>query len=177
VFERWRPQAEALPLYPWWDYPLRLSKLADLLDTTTLPQPLFERLLWIGRYIQALETQLHDDLGTRSAEPERLHAARAERVLRWFYVMDLYLKQLAHYVTCEARRQGFSRVAQGAEQAGLLRPLPWPTVLPDGQPPERLATWLETELLDGYLPGRREPTHADYRRASLRELIQLAQRR
>lgn len=116
---RWDPRLRGRPDAYWWNHPPQFTRLNELLGSVDIPPQLFAWMTVERGNIQIRDTWLRNEL---QQQPEgQVNNDLKNR----FYWLDLYLVRLACYVVCEAKRQGFHKMAEGMEQAGIFKPRPW----------------------------------------------------
>jgi hypothetical protein len=146
-FNRWHPanNSDFWVDEIWWMYPMRFNRLTELMEAVRLHPKLWERIVGGSLVaIQWLEKHLNDFRETR----KRNVAVKAP--INEYFVLDLYLKQLARYVVCEMQRQN-QPVPQGVRETKFFQPLAWNyDRLPDS--PKEAAQIIESKFMPPGLP-------------------------
>ncbi len=163
-FERWKPTLNAMPDKEWKDHPLQFIHLYELFRTVWIHKQLLERSFAVVMNVKRLETALRELLFDR----QELN----QNAIDTYYVIDLYLKQLACYVICEAQRQGIDVPAESwVKNANIFQPSPW---LYGDSSSGIAARNLETQLIPPLPP---EPNEHAFQECALERLISQAHQR
>lgn len=169
-YRRWDPQRLLMQLDPdpyWWDHPLQFTRLNELLSSVDIAPQLFTWITGERGNIQVHKRQLRTDLKKEASE---LSTEEKNRLMEDAYWLDLYLVRLACYVVCEAKRQGFHRMADGMEQAGIFKPTPWNY----GEPATAAALDTVGNLWQAAMSKLPEPDIPGCEQCRLEKLIKLA---
>lgn len=147
----------------WIEQRLQFENLKYLLATTWLYPKLWERIQTIIVNLETREIHMKATVegGTSSATDE-------------YYLLDLYLKQVARYLAAEMLRQKFeSTELNQVAHSELYKPLPWVYGTRD-QTSEGNAQLLETQVTPPFLKPSTEPTDKIFAGCRLATLIEEA---
>lgn len=164
--EMWNPQLQDKPDDFWWGKPLGFVRFEELLEGVDLPPALRDRLHAVRRHIEIQQSLLRK--GLESATRDQ---AATDHLTSLFYIIDLYLKQLACYIFAEARRRGLGESAEHRGSTARFEPLPRLYGTTPGEAPPVTAQLMETQLLPPLQPLPAEPHESDYVQCRLEVLI------
>lgn len=146
-FNKWHPtnNSDFWTNDIWWMYPMRFNRVTELMETVQFHPKLWERIVGGSLMtIQWLENHLNDFMENRKRN------VAGKIPISEYFLLDLYLKQLARYIVCEMQRQN-QPVPKGVRETKFFRPLAWNYVgLPDS--PKEAAQIIESKFMPPGLP-------------------------
>lgn len=127
VLESWDPLQQSDPPQGWPQAPLAFVAMKDLLAHVWLPGALWDRVTTLmtnlRAYMEVMLAQIHSlpaDSATRGE-----YVPQRENIKELYYIIDLYLKQLASYLIAEMARQHLDLPRDWRDGRPLFAPLPW----------------------------------------------------
>lgn len=125
--ESWNPSLEPDPPKNWLRVPLGFVAIRELLARVWMPGPLWDRIVSVttnlNAYVEVITAQIQGlppDAATRGE-----YTPQRENIRRLYYLVNLYLKQLAGYMISEMRRQRLGVPKDWDQRRPLLAPLGW----------------------------------------------------
>ncbi len=168
-FTRWNPILTYLPDKEWLNQSLSFAKLTEMLETVWVDPRLWERItggLLIN--LKRFEERIHSNLLSETAE-ERV---KIECSKRDYFLIDIYLKQLACYILSEMQRQGI-KVPEDIQRTQIFWPLAW-NYGGNDESPQMIAYTLECQLVPPFVSLPPEPEDAAFSDCRLELLISKA---
>jgi hypothetical protein len=112
----WYPKLESKPSESWLSQRFTFDSLSHLLNFVAVDPQVWQRTIALIRNLKAAEIILKSELIQQDQEKAK----------EFFYKIDIYLKQLARYVTVEMRLKGFPKEeASTLIGNNLMKPDQW----------------------------------------------------
>jgi hypothetical protein len=176
--ETWMPLLQDTPPTNWLDEPLPLTAMKDLLARVWVPSGLWNRIMALmtnfQAYVEVITAQIRSlppDAATRGE-----YFSQRENIRNLYYLIDLYLKQLACYLAAEMRRQRLGAPQEWDDNRPLFAPLGWRyDVAFGGKLVAETAERIESgPAWPPFTPQAPEPDDSAYRECRLERLIERA---
>lgn len=172
--ETWKPSLESSPPEEWLKKPLSFAAMKDLLARAWVPGVLWDRIMTLvvnlGSYQTVVTSQSSSLRPTPEYDPQR------ENVQELYYVIDLYLKQLACYLIAEMRRQRLGMPRGWARERSLFAPLDWRYDVRFGSTALAVQN-IELHFWPPFTPQAPEPNMRPYAQCKLERLIRIAKQK
>ena len=170
-FTRWNPMlaVNSPPDKEWLNQSLSFTRLNELLETVWVDPMLWERItggLLVN--VKRFEDRIHVNLLDMSIEDR----VKIEGSKRDYFLIDLYLKQLACYVLAEMQRQRIN-IPAAIIRTQMFQPLAWAHGSIE-EDPKTTAYTLEVQPLPPFVHFPLEPENVAFRDCRLEVLISKA---
>jgi len=177
--EAWDPSLQPTAPENWPQTPLAFGAMKDLLARVWIPGALWDRIMALmtnlQAYVEVITAQIRGLPPDASMRGE--YTAQRENIRNLYYLVDLYLKQLACYLTAEMRRQRLVVPKKWQDDRPLFAPLSWRYDAGFASVAQAVQSIESGHVWPPFTPQAPEPDDPAYRDCALERLMERARQK